>query len=358
VQAERHDGGPATYRPVDVSDAPIPGLRRVPEHAGPLSDPAFDLLDAFNRTRLPPRHSAPLGPTDDPTARRVARLHHRAELAALRARRAMVGANRAIYVLAVVAVAIAAGQLVFFPGDVWLVWIESAALGTTIMLLVHACRSRLPDRWISTRALADRLRSVYHLALIGISPVLGPIRADAAAPTAATEWVGRVLREALLPTASRTPGRFDLEVSRSLLLQEWLDPLLRHHEQVARAATRSLHLGHRGTLILFGVSLLAALLHVRDVLSPQGAPAYWTYTSIVAAAAAAALSGYTAQQDHVRQRLRAGSMVQHLTRGRASVVRAATPSELRRAAEAVDLVVQGGSADWFAATRLHGLEVP
>jgi hypothetical protein len=51
-------------------------------------------------------------------------------------------------------------------------------------------------------------------------------------------------------------------------------------------------------------------------------------------------------------------MVRELTAARASVVRAATVPELRRAAEAVDLVMQGESADWLAITRLHELRIP
>jgi hypothetical protein len=304
------------------------------------------------------RRTAPLGLTDDPTGKQLSALYHRADLVAMRARDSMLRASRAVYTLAVVAVAIAAGQLVFFPEHVWLAWFEFAALVMTIGILLRARRLRLLDRWISTRTLAERLRSGYYLALIGASPVLGTVQTDAEAPTPATEWAGRAMREASLRTAARTSGQTDLEAGRSLLLRQWLDPQLDYHKQVVEAATSKQRMSNRVTVALFGISLLASLLHVLDVLKPEGAPEYWTFLSVVVPAAAAAVSGYTAHREYVRQRLRAGRMVQRLVQGRASVVRAATVSELRRAAEAVDLLMQGESADWFAATRLHELEVP
>jgi SMODS and SLOG-associating 2TM effector domain 3 len=358
LRSERHRDGPATYLPVDVADAPVPSLRAVSERAGPLSDSAFRLLDIYNRTVLPPNSAAPLEPTDDPTARQLASLYQRADLIAVRARDSTLRASRSLYTLAVVAVAIAAGQLVFFSEHVWLVWFEFVALVLILGILLRARRSRLLDRWISTRTLAERLRSGYHLALIGASPVLGTMQIDAEASTPATEWTERALREASLRTAARTRSNIDLETGRSLLLQQWLDPQLVYQRQVMEAATKKQHLSNRVTITLFGISLLACVLHVLQVLKPEGAPEYWTYLSIVVPAAAAAVSGYTAQREYLRQRLRAGTMVRRLAQGRASVVRAATVPELRRAAEAVDLVMQGESADWFSATRLHELEIP
>jgi hypothetical protein len=143
-----------------------------------------------------------------------------------------------------------------------------------------------------------------------------------------------------------------------LLLEEWLDPQLRYHRGVARKAKRREAVSTWVTVALFGVSLLAALAHVLRVLESEGAGEYWTFLAVVVPAAAAAVSGYTAHREYVRQHLRSAGMVQRLIEGRASVLRAATASELRRAAVTVDLMMHGESIDWFAATRLHELRLP
>jgi hypothetical protein len=358
VRAEEHPGGRPTYRLAAGRDEAVEGLRSVPDRAGPLSDPAFDLLDAYNRTALPQRPAKPLGATADPIAPELSGPYHRADLVAVRARNAMLRASRALYTLAVVAVATSAGQLVFLPHEKWPGWVEFAALLLIMGILITGRRTRLLDRWISTRTLAERLRSGYYLAAIGASPALGTTHPDVEAPTGATEWADRAAQEVFLRTAARTPAHVDLGAARALLLGHWIDPQVRYHRQVEKTARRKEHLSDRVTVALFGVSLLASLLHNVRAFTWEGAPEYWTFLSVVVPAAAAAVSGYTAHRAYVHQRLRAARMGRRLTEVRGSVVRAATMAELRRAAEAVDLVMQGESADWLAATRLHELRIP
>jgi len=116
-------------------------------------------------------------------------------------------------------------------------------------------------------------------------------------------------------------------------------------------------IGRRTTFALFFVSLFAAGLHGLHLL-PKGAPEYWSFLSIVAPAAGAAVSGYTGNREYVRQRLRADRMVHRLSQGCTSLMRASTMAELRRAAEAVDFLMLDEAADWFQVTRLHELELP
>ena len=357
LRAEHPDDGPASFRPVDVGDADVADLRPVPMTVRLLSEPAFRLLDRYNRARVPPPSTPPLGRFDDSTARTLSVLYHRADRMAVRARKSLLLASRLLYSLAVVAVGVAAGQLVFLPDRTWPIWGELGALVLILCILLVGRRSRLLDRWLSIRMLAERLRSSYFLALIGASPTLGTVQTDAEAPSSATEWTGRALREALLSAAAGTRHDIDLEGGRTELLTRWIDVQLEYQGGVVTGAKRRHRISHLVTLALFSLSLVAALMHVLEV-QPENAPEYWTYISVVVPAAAAAVGGYSEQREYARQHLRAGRLVQRLGQGRDSLRRAQSLTELRRAAEAVDLVIQGESADWFAASRLHELTVP
>lgn len=353
LHVRRHEGG-VSCAPGDLRAAL--GEAQVRE-SSPLSPAAFALLDRFNRADVSPGPAEPLGPECDADAHRLAQLYLRADLVAVRQRDTLRRANRALYALAVVAVAVAAGQLVFFPEHPELVWIEFGALVLIVAILLRARRARLLDRWISTRALAERLRSAFYLTSIGASHEL-PTTPAGEEDTTAMEWARRVLREALIPVSCGPGSPLDLEAGRTLLLDLWIDPQLDYHRAVSVAASTYQRRSTRVAVGLFGVSLVAAVLHARSALTPAGAPDYWGYISIVVPAAGAAVSGYTAQREYVRQRSRAAGMVQRLTLARAAVVGARTAEDLHRAGAALDLVIQGETADWFAAMRVHEPEVP
>jgi hypothetical protein len=359
VFAEQHCDRPPTFVPADVRYAAVQDVRPVSDSADrPLSPSAFSLLDVYNRTALPSRSAAPPGPHDDPAVQQLSHYQHRADLMAVRAQNAMRRSALAVYTLAVVAVAIAAGQPVFFPEQEWLGWVEVLALVAITGILLWGHHRRFLDRWLATRILAERLRSGCHLARIGAAPVLGTPQSDAEASSPATESARRAVREAVLRAGVAPSAHMDLEAGRSLLLEKWLQPQLDYHQEVARTArtreVRSTWL----TIGLFIVSLVAALAHVLHVLESEGAGEYWTFLAVVVPAAAAAVSGYTAHREYVRRHLRSTGMVQRLTEGSTSLHRAATVSELRRAAVAVDFAMHGESIDWFAATRLHKLRLP
>lgn len=358
LRADRHDDGGATYTPADVGDAGVRGLRPVPATVQLLSEPALRLLDRYNRGRLPAPGDPPLGRTDGPTARRLSDLYYRADRMAVQARDAMLLASRLLYSLAVLAVGVAAGQLVFLPHQTWPVWVEFSALVLILGILLLTRRSRLLDRWLSIRLLAERLRSSYFLALIGASPALGAVQTDAEAPSPSTEWTGRAVREALLSAPARTRDDIDLESGKAELLERWIDDQLKYQAAVVRRAQRHHRLSQGVALGLFSLSLVAALMHVMHLLKPEGAPEYWSYISVVVPAAGAAVGGYAEQREYERQRLRAVRMVQRLAQAHDDVARARTVTDLRRAAEALDLVIQGESVDWFSASRMHQLTVP
>jgi hypothetical protein len=358
LRAERHDDRTATYTIADVASAPVHHVRPVPAAVQLLSEPAFRMLDRYNRARLPAPTDPPFGPTDHPTARRLADLYYRADRMAVQARDAMRRASRLLYSLAVVAVGVAAGQLVFMPHRTWPIWLELGALVLILGILLLGRRSRLLDRWLSIRLLAERLRSSYFLALIGASPALGTVHTDLEVPSTAIEWTGRAVREALLSAPAPTRDGIDLERGRRELLAGWIDDQLKYQRDVVDRAQRRHRLSQVVTLGLFSLSLAAALMHVMYWLRPESAPEYWSYISVVAPAAGAAVGAYAEQREYERQRIRARRMVQVLAQAHDDVVRTKTMTELRRSAEALDLVIQGESADWFSASRLHELAVP
>jgi len=346
-----------THRPVRwLRVAPAAGVigireRRehpVPDDLGPLSPRAFRALDAYNAQSI----STAADLAGSPEARFFQPYFARADRLAGRYQRWLLRSSQLIYALAVVAVASVAAQLVFFPEERWPAWIEVAALAIITIVLFLGRRLRLLRRWLSARQLAERIRVATMLRAAGMPdpPRWGPVLDDG-------DWVERAVDE-LWMRAPDAPVDRSFAQLQNALVTGWLDPQIAYHDGAEARAQSRLRVVVPITVGLFVLSLVAAIMHSLDLFVFEGVPAYWSYVSIIAPTAAAAVSGYVGQREYVRRARRSRQAADTLRAARSSVDRAADPAQLRAVLAAIQPVLAAESQDWSTTTTLHDLEVP
>lgn len=345
-------GRPVRWLRVEPA-AGIIGIRErrehpVPDDLGPLSPRAFRALDAYNSQSVRPADAA-AGPEE---ARFFQPYFVRADRLAGRYQRWLLRSSQLIYALAVVAVASVAGQLVFFPEERWPAWIEVAALAIITIVLFLGRRLQLLRRWLSARQLAERIRVATVLRSAGMPdpPRWGAVLDDG-------DWVERAVEE-LWMRAPDAPVDRSFAQLQNALVTGWLDPQIAYHDGAEARAQSRLRVVVPTTVGLFVLSLAAAIMHSLDLFVLEGMPAYWSYVSIVAPTAAAAVSGYVGQREYVRRARRSRQAADTLRAARSSVDRAADPAQLHAVLAAMQPVLAAESQDWSTTTTMHDLEVP
>jgi hypothetical protein len=106
----------------------------------------------------------PLGLSREKVADWVLPYFARADILALHYQSRFLLVSQGIFALAAAAVAVVALQVTIWPGQEWVVGLEVLCLIGLLFILRMNRRLRLHDQWISSRFLAERLRSSYFLA--------------------------------------------------------------------------------------------------------------------------------------------------------------------------------------------------
>jgi hypothetical protein len=396
-------------------------LPEPPGFFGLLSDGAFELLDRYNsgwpRTEpgpaplLPPKVKTPVPAGVHSFVGYVQPFFNRAEQVAGSLQRQFRRLTLLLYALSAAAVILVATQIIFFPNDPWIVWFEVAALAAVVVTLVIGRWTRLHDRWLAARYLAERLRSGVFLAAVGVGdlpPVNGAsasadpgppdpggrrgvaallsrwasglrlvarsgarlVRAalfpprddvelpDSVEPDPGQEWVERAFHEIYWGARRFAPPESELEGLRTLLVEAWVDDQVKYHRKVSKTMSRrQLQLGLLA-VVLFGVSALAALFHSTRLIPSASHPDFLGYFSIVIPAVGAALSGYSAQREYARLAQRSRQMMGRLSEARQQIERSEELPALQRAARRTELVMRSETADWYAVFRLRDFELP
>lgn len=337
-------------------EAGIVGFRSRPGHESsdelePLTLRAFRALDFFNsrKVKLDPEGDPFFAIT--PASAPLEPYYARADQLAERYQRLLLRSSRAIYILAVVAVATVATQLLFFPKVRWLPWIEVVALAAVTIVLVLGRRLGLLRRWLSARQFAERLRIAAVLSSAGSPspPAWGPVLAD-------DDWADRSVEELWGWTngSIRPPPLHEL---KRMLIERWLSQQIEYHVRTRARALARQRVAVPVTLGLFVLSLIAAVLHATEWLGEHPAPTL-AFISIVAPTAAAAVSGYVGQREYVRRARRSRQAAESLMRTQRQVAQANDYADLHRILDRLQPELAGEAQDWATTTTIHDLEVP
>src|SRR5205823_13183921 len=128
-----------------------------------------------------------------------------------------------IFALAAAAVAVVALQVTIWPGQDWVVGLEVLCLIGLLIILGMNRRLRLQDQWISSRFLAERLRSSYFLALAGTGDQRGRSPRVTFFSDSSEAWIERALSEVIAGRPRLDAESAPLEVLRDYLRRHWIE---------------------------------------------------------------------------------------------------------------------------------------
>jgi hypothetical protein len=341
----------------------------------PLPPKAITHLDRFNRERLPSalftdplpllaHLSAASGVSAaTPLVQHVSRYFVRADAVAGRFQRRWFWVTRLIYTLAALAVLIVAAQILFAPRHERYAWFEFGALVSVTLLLLVARFTRWRDRWISARYLAEQIRSLVFLGLVGLAtlddatPSAGRL-AGPADSVGESAWTERAVSEIWWSRPRYHPGD-DVEAIREVLAEQWICDQLLYHKNTSDRYERRSRRFTTAAVGLFTLSAGAALLHSLgtgpDILRPN---TLWDFLSIVIPAVGAALSGYGAQRDYARHAERSRRFAANLTEASYQLRAARNLRDIQQVVLSVRRLMRGEAADWYSVVRLQDVEPP
>jgi hypothetical protein len=365
---------------VRTKDEPVVIDELETPRAGVIAEAAEE-LDLYNRSRIPAKRFGPHvekerkglqwrgGPSDrggpgrlsvEEVARWFVPYFVRADLLALRFERRFNLMSVAVFLLAPIAVAILETQTAFFPDKPWIVAFQVAALLGVLAILVLSRRSRMHERWISYRFVAERLRSLYFLTLAGAAG-----RHESSARLAyftdpSELWIERALSE-LTARHPTVPRDLPVDELREYLAAHWITGQARYHEASAGQHRRRDSRLVRLTAVLFAVTLVISILHMTGIGGADGREsrfgALLVVLAIVVPVIGASAHGIGSQLEFRRHSERYRRMVELLQRLRADLLEARTLEDVRTAAMETERVMREENSDWFGVMRFHDMEL-
>jgi hypothetical protein len=266
--------------------------------------------------------------------------------------------------LAALAVTLSAGQLLFFPEQLWLIVFEVLVMLAVLGLWASANTSGWHEKWLHARQLAEQLRIAMFTTLLEPHS----LKSEHADPLpfyrGPQQWLSGAVHT-IVAEAGRTISQMPLEPLKTFVVQAWLEDQRRFHARNAKRKAASSRRRHHIGFALFGATLLMALLHLAGVghgyetAAPILQPSVWiTFLALVLPAWAGAVHAVTSQLELERIADRSGRMATALERFAHRAVRAKTVAELRQTAhETAELMMIENHEWWvllsFQGARLH-----
>jgi hypothetical protein len=342
-------------------------------NAGLIKPAEFDQRTRALRKELMPDIAReipidPLGLSRETVASWIFPYFIRADILALRYQRRFRRLSWAIFVLAAAAVAVVAMQANFWPRLNWLAVLEVLCLGGLLLILVMNRRWRLHDQWISSRFLAERLRSAYFLALAGTGDRRGRSARLAYLSDSSEAWIERALTEVSARRPRLDDGSPSVRALRDYLNRSWIQRQIFYQEKTSgRQGTFDDRLV-RATEWLFLLTLVVACIHIfGSLIFPKGgshgavSSGFWEELLVVVAitvpAVGAALHGIGTQRQFRRHSERYRRMAGVLAQVQREMAEATTLEQVREVAAETEQIMREENSDWFGVMRFHDMEL-
>jgi hypothetical protein len=266
-----------------------------------------------------------------------------------------------LFMTAAMAVAIIAGQFLFFPKHTELIWIEVALMIGLLMILYFGKRWRLQERWLANRFLAERFRSALYLAVVG--------QEDSRQVSAESVNVGHSsdawLRRAFEEVWNQRPQPLDdveLDKLKVFTASAWVQDQADYHQRAAHQNEKKHARISYAITVLFGATLLMAVLHALEFGGHDDHSAFsianiLVFLALTLPAMAGSLSGVRAQREYERNVERFLTMVPYLQAIADRVRSAPDLPTLRAAALDAENVMMEETQDWFMVMKFHDFEL-
>jgi hypothetical protein len=284
--------------------------------------------------------------------------HSRTDILALRYQHLYAKAGSLLSILAAAAVAAAAFQAIFFPNLHRIVMIEILIIAAVFAIFWFGSRQRWHTRWIDYRFLAERFRSALFMAVANINiSTLRPPRhlslsytpQDWMVAAFSSIWSQIPRLQTLNPTTFKGVRKF--------LLSAWIDNQIRYHKERSNRHQQRYHRMMYAGNILFGLTFIAALLHVLHVV-PDVYNHVLAFMAISFPAFAGALSAIRTHREYRRNAKRSSEMVHHLQELKEKMIMVQDPESFISVVREVEEILLHENEDWRVVVRFHELEPP
>ncbi|MBN1320046.1 MAG: hypothetical protein JXA87_04305 [Thermoleophilia bacterium] len=293
----------------------------------------------------------------------------RASLIAKRNQRLYLAAGLVAYSFAALAVATVAAGALFWTSSPVVFGIELAIMAASFTMVLVANHLRTHRRWIENRFLAERLRAAAFLTACGLetSPASISYRPGSRRqPGDWTEMVFGEIRERMPTLGGCTEEACATETA--FIREAWVESQIDYHDRKALRSRRMTKRMEVGGLVVFGLAILAPLLHLLllEPLSLAGGAigsdaggslgAALTFCALVLPAVGAAFGGIRMHREYSRLATRSADVASALKRLSTSLERVRTPRQLEAVARECEALMLLELQDWLSLTRHSVLE--
>ncbi len=234
-------------------------------------------------------------------------------------------------------------------------YLEVASIATALALWL-AVRRRLHSRWITSRFLAERLRSAAFLALVGANDQIEP-RPQGEHHGNAQEWLTRVFREVWRSRPPVDPADQDVSELRDLLRDAWVDPQIAYYRRRARDHEAAFRILTVASGVLFAATIVSAALHALELVEGTVSDAV-VILSVALPAFAGALTGIAALEQHARHAERFRLMSQRLEELRDRLERVTDLEAVRNIAFRIEAELRTEGEAWIDVMRFQDVDLP
>ncbi len=144
---------------------------------------------------------------------------------------------------------------------------------------------------------------------------------------------------------------------KQFLFQAWIEDQIAYQDKVSRRQHGQHRLMSRATDSLFGLTLLAAILHVAD-FGPHGFEKALAAMVIAFPAAAASLAGIRTHGDYLRKSMRSAEMARHLREVKDRMERDKEREGFLKLVSGTEEMMLRENEDWRVTVRFHTPGLP
>ena len=307
------------------------------------------------KSGLPPDVVRPLCHTLLPQfarAHQLAKLYHRR----------YIWTGNVVYGFSALAVLAVTLQILFFPEDLWLIWVEAAAIAVILFFLISAKIGEWHRKWVDYRFLAERLRAAFFLAVTCVpcsSPEPHPYQTLAHRPN---DWMV-IAFEQVVESQPAEHCRLDVpfHALRAFLLDAWIDNRLAFYSEESERSSRLYHtFAHIGEALFF-ITLVIAIVHASGMehgweFLISGTSRVLAALTIVLPVAGAAIAAIRVQREYLRNSERYAHIVRHLSSLRNQIRAARSRKDLCDLLEEMNELTLREQQDWRIIFRFRDIE--
>lgn len=260
-----------------------------------------------------------------------------------------------LFASAAVAAATEAAQVVFGLKSQW--W-SAVELGLMVLILFGVLTGRrlsLHDQWVEYRSLAEALRGAMFVAMAGVREADTRVRPVS---DRSSRWHERAFAEAWRQRPRVQHHEHDVRELAHVIERAWLAKQVTYHQQASAHRQSRYELMTMGVVILFGLALAIAAVHVvAGGRLPSSLEQVTTFLAIALPGFGAALTGIRNQRQYRTHAERSIRIAERLVLYQSAFEQELTLDDLQRLAREIQSLLADEAGEWSDTLELENLEI-